>query len=85
MVAKNVFSKKTFLPSSFQVSDSIELVHHMPHEDKILAVEFWNDISERLQDVVNAYVKSFSPRDAENANRAFEEALSPKVSLKCLL
>ena len=37
------------LSLSFQITESLDLVLHMPREDKIRAVEFWNEISERLQ------------------------------------
>lgn len=37
-----------------QIQESLDLVPFMPSVDKVAAVEFWNEVSEKLQEVVNA-------------------------------
>ena len=42
----------------------------MPAGDKIHAVEFWNDVSERLQEIVNESVENLHPQQ--------QQQISPK-------
>jgi hypothetical protein len=71
-----------------QIRDAVELIQHMPLNDKILAVEFWNEISEKLQDVVNSAVellednsakKSPDLSNAEAQNKEFEDSLKVRT------
>ena len=43
-----------------QIEDAVAMVHAMDAEEKLKAVQYWNAVSEKLQDIVNHSVVDIS-------------------------
>lgn len=59
-----------------QIDEAVSYVPRMPATEKVKAVQFWNLVSEKLQDIVNSNSAAISAAAVKSAENDLEKVLS---------